>query len=103
MRNGGSWYPALDNGAPMRAGRHYAEFTWVAGPFAMVGVARAGLDVAQAHPYNRGECWLWYSGGAINAGNGPNGVIGWPGQQRFAEGDTVGVLLDCGVNVNAAD
>eukprot|EP01047_Picozoa_sp_COSAG01_P101394 COSAG01_NODE_31135_length_603_cov_0.894841_2_plen_96_part_01 len=89
------WHPALDNGDPMREGRHYAEFTWVAGSDVMVGVARAGLDVAQTTPYQHGECWLWYNqSGPINANQGPNGVNGWPGQQKFAVGDTVGVLLD---------
>eukprot|EP01047_Picozoa_sp_COSAG01_P140890 COSAG01_NODE_71862_length_254_cov_1.329032_1_plen_59_part_10 len=59
----------------------------------MVGVARAGLDVAQEDPYKRGEGWLWYhADGAINAGCGPNAASGWPGQQTFAAGDTVGVL-----------
>ena len=81
----------------MRAGRHYADFTWVAGSYVMVGVARAGLDLASAQAYKTADFWGWYSSnGRINADYGPNTAKNWPGQQKFAVGDRCGVLLDCG-------
>ena len=35
-KNGCSWYTALGGGAPMRAGRHYAEFTWSVSRYVLV-------------------------------------------------------------------
>jgi hypothetical protein len=58
----------------------------------MVGVARAGLHVGQPDHFRGSNCWLWWANGAIKG----NEATGWPGQQKFAVSDTLGVLLDCG-------
>jgi hypothetical protein len=71
---------------------HYAEFEIFQNMF--IGVGRPGLDVEQTHAYETEEFWglYCYDGDLMHAGQPTR----WDGQQSFGQGDTMGLLLDCG-------
>jgi hypothetical protein len=79
--------------AVMRSGRHFAQFTVVAGDNMLFGVIRPGFDVAAGvNAYDvDGHCFYLTGSGS----RFPGGGIGWEGRQGArAPGDRIGMLLD---------
>ena len=60
----------------------------------LIGVGRPGLDAQQHYAFETEEFW------GVSSHNGTlahaNQFTHWDGQQRFVQGDTVGLLLDAG-------
>jgi hypothetical protein len=85
----------VTGGAPMTEGRHYWEVElthvnrWCE---VFVGAVRPGLDHSQMHQDGNDAYFIFGCGGALH-GNGKSGAHP---QDRFSEGDRVGVLLDLG-------
>ncbi len=86
--------------AVMRSGRHFAQFTVLAGKNIFFGVIRPGWDVeggVSAHNVD-GHCFYWtVSGGRYPPRQthwGALGGIEWEGQQTAKQGDRIGMLLD---------
>ena len=89
----GGWRAAASEVA-MRSGRHFAQFTVVAGRDMLFGVIRPGFDVEAGvgvH-YVDGHCFYnTYGGQCYNT----YGRIDWEGRQAATEqGDRIGMLLD---------
>jgi hypothetical protein len=89
--------PALCRERVMNSGQSCAEVTVVHADIMTIGVGRPMLDPNAdyddaAHAYNTADFWGVYSGDGTRFHN--NGAQDWPGQQGYATGDVLQLLLD---------
>jgi hypothetical protein len=86
----GNGYQLVTGGSPMTEGRHYWEVA-VSGTVTLVGAVRPGLDHDKDHEKGNDAYFICGSNGAL-FGNGKSNAD--QQGQRFAAGDSIGVLLD---------